>query len=222
MKKQFLLIIFILITTFSFAQSNTSLGARIGVSSAGIRGNAVNSLNSILTSSNGILSTRNITGFFAGTYASIPVSNGISVEPAVYYSQKGYELRGALNVKGMDFLGVNAKAQLQSQYVDMPLLLKVNAGGGLQLFAGPQVSYLLNAKLNTSAGLAGINLLNNKIDATSQFNRWDAAVTGGITYQFVNGINLTASYDYGLSKMDANKNVNSYNDVVKVGLGIRL
>jgi len=52
----------------------------------------------------------------------------------------------------------------------------------------------------------GINLLNNKIDATNQFNRWDAALTGGIGYQFSNGINLTASYDYGLSKLDANKN----------------
>jgi hypothetical protein len=80
----------------------------------------------------------------------------------------------------------------------------------------------MKADLRTSAGVLGINLLNSKIDATNQLNRWDAAVTGGIGYQFSNGINLMAAYDYGLSKMDANRNVNSYNNVIKLGLGIRL
>ena len=221
MKKQSLFILSIIISAISFAQSNVSFGARVGISSTGMRGDAVNNLNNLLTSTNGMVSTRNLTGFFAGINADIPIGSGVSLEPGLYYAQKGYELRGALNVKGLNFLGANAKAQLQSQYVDMPVLLKVNVGG-LQLFAGPQFSYLMRADLHTSAGVLGINLLNSKIDATNQFNRWDAAVTGGIGYQFANGINLMASYDYGLSKMDANKNVSSYNDVVKLGLGIRL
>jgi hypothetical protein len=34
----------------------------------------------------------------------------------LYYSQKGYELKGALNVKGIGFLGANAKAKLNAQY----------------------------------------------------------------------------------------------------------
>ncbi|MEO6329193.1 MAG: porin family protein [Ginsengibacter sp.] len=221
MKKQILLIIFIVISTLSFAQSNVSFGARVGISSAGLRGDAVNNLNSLLSSTDGMVSTRNLTGFFAGTYALIPVGGGIAFEPALYYSQKGYELRGSLNLKGLNFLGANAKAQLQSHYIDMPLLLKVDVGG-LQLFAGPQFSYLMKADLRTTAGVLGINLLNNRIDATDQLNRWDAAFTGGIGYQFSNGINLMASYDYGLSRLDANKNVNSYNNVVRVGLGIGL
>ncbi|MEO6456309.1 MAG: porin family protein [Ginsengibacter sp.] len=221
MKKQLLLIISIVISSLSFAQSNISFGARVGISSAGMRGDAVNNLNNLLTSTDGMVSTKNLTGYFAGIYAAIPVSNEVSIEPALYYSQKGYELKGALNIKGMDFLGANAKAQLQSQYMDLPVLLKVNMGG-LQVFAGPQFSYLMHADLRTSAGILGINLLNSKMDATNQFNRWDAAVTGGIGYQFSNGINLMASYDYGLSKMDANRNVSSYNNVIKVGLGISL
>ena len=68
----------------------------------------------------------------------------------------------------------------------------------------------------------GINLLNKTMDATSQFNRWDAAVTGGIGYQFSNGINLTASYDYGLLKTDANKNINAYNHAIKLSIGVNL
>jgi len=221
MKKQILLLIFIVTSTITFAQVNPSFGVRAGLTSSGMRGDAVTSLNNLLNFSNGMITTSNRTGFFAGTYVNIPVSNGISVEPALYYSQKGYELKGALNVKGMDFLGANAKAQLQSQYIDIPVLLKANVGG-LQLFAGPQFSYLTKADLKTTAGVLGINLLNSTMDATSQFNRWDAGLTGGIGYQFSNGLNIMASYDYGLSKADANQNLKACNNSIKIGIGVGL
>jgi hypothetical protein len=219
MKKQSLLLTFLVISIFSFAQVQPSFGVRAGITSSGMRGDAVNSLNNLLDVTNGMITTQSRTGFFAGGYASIPVSNIVSIEPAVYYSQKGYELNGALNLKGVEFLGVNAKARLNSQYIDIPVLLKANLGG-FQVFAGPQVSYLANADLRTTAGVLGLNLLNSKLDATNQFNRWDAAVTGGIGYQFTNGMNVIASYDYGLSKVDANKSLNSYNQSFKVGVGM--
>ncbi len=168
-----------------------------------------------------MVTTEPTTSFFEGGYVSIPLATGFSVEPALYYSLKGYEVRGALNVKGVDMLNANAKAQLQSHYIDMPVLLKANVGG-LQVFAGPQFSYLAKADLKTTAGALGINLFTNKTDATAQFNRWDASLTGGVGYQFTNGMNIMASYDYGLSKVDANKNINSYNQGFKVCVGIVL
>ncbi len=219
MKKQILLLISIVISTLTFAQVNISGGIRAGLSYAGMQGDAVKNLNKLLDFADGMVTTGNRTGFFAGTYATIPVTDMISLEPALYYSQKGYELKGALNVKGMKFLNANAKAQLQSHYVDMPVLLKANING-LQLFAGPQVSYLMQADLKTTAGVLGFNLLNSKMDATQQFNRWDVGVTGGIGYQFASGINVMAAYDHGLLKADANKNFDSYNRSFKVGIGL--
>src|SRR5688500_2493748 len=189
MKKHILLVFSIVVSTLTFAQVNISGGIRAGISHAGMHGDAVKNLDKLLDFADGMITTGNRTGFFAGTYATIPVTDMISLEPALYYSQKGYELKGALNVKGMEFLNANAKAQLQSHYVDMPVLLKANISG-LQLFAGPQVSYLLQADLRTTAGVLGFNLLNSKMDATQQFNRWDVGVTGGIGYQFANGINV--------------------------------
>ncbi len=189
------------------------------VTSASMRGDAVNSLGNILDFTNGMITTGSRTGFFAGAYATVPLSDVISVEPALYYSQKGYEMKGSLNVKGLGFLGANAKAKLNAQYIDLPVLLKANING-FQVFAGPQVSYLTNADLHTTAGVFGINLLNTKLNATSQFNRWDAGVTGGIGYQFINGINVMASYDHGLTRVDANRSLNSYNRSFKVGIGM--
>jgi hypothetical protein len=230
MKKLLLLSLVILFTTVSFAQfksssqsqSNVSFGVKAGFSYSGIRGDAANSLDNLLEFSNGMISTKMVTGFFAGGFVTIPVTQGLSLDPGVYYSEKGYEMVGQLNVKGTGFLGANAKATLKSSYIDMPVLLKADLGGGLQLFAGPQFSYLSKANLHSSAGLLGIDLLNNDMDVTSRFNRWDAGVTGGLGYTFGKGINISASYDYGLSKVDANKSTNAYNHAFKVGVGISL
>jgi hypothetical protein len=78
----------------------------------------------------------------------------------------------------------------------------------------------MQADLKTTAGVFGFNLLNKKMDATNQFSKWDAAITGGIGYKFMNGVNISASYDYGLSRVDANNSLNSYNHSVKVGIGM--
>jgi hypothetical protein len=216
MKKQFLLFASLAITAFGFAQNAPSFGIRAGMTSTSMRGDAVSSLNDLIDYTNGMITTGNRKGFFAGGFVSIPLSQQIAIEPGVYYSQKGYSLNGALNQKGVEILNLNAKAQLQSQYIDLPVLLKANVGG-LEIFAGPQVSYLTKADLRTSAGILGFNILNKKMDATEQMNRWDAGVTGGIGYQFKNGFGVSAAYDHGLSKADANKNMETYNRAFKVG-----
>jgi hypothetical protein len=219
MKKQIILYLSILFSTFSFAQITPSFGVRAGIIYAGVRGDAADNLNNLIDLTGGAITTSNTNGLFAGGYVDIPLATNISVQPAVYYSQKGYELNGALDLKGVGFLGASAKSKLQLQYIDMPVLLK-GSFGGFQIFAGPQFSYLTHADLKTTAGVFGVNLLNKSLDATSQFNKWDVGVTGGIGYQLTNGINIMASYDYGLTKMDANQNVKSYNNAFKVGLGL--
>jgi len=219
MKRQILLLAFTAIASFSFAQVKPSFGVRGGVTNSGMRGDAVNNLRDILDYTNGMVTTNNRTGFFAGPYVSIPLSENFSIDPSLLYSQKGYEMRGSISIKGMDFLGANAKAQLQSQYIDLPLVAKANFGG-FQIFAGPQLSYLMKSDLRTTAGVLGFNLLNKKFDVSDQFNKWDAAVTGGVGYQFANGLNISAAYDHGLSKVDKNQNMSSYNQAFKVGLGM--
>lgn len=219
MRKRILLICSLAFSTILFAQTKPSFGVRAGVSSATMRGEAANSLNDLLDFAQGHITTNGHTGFFGGGYVNIPLSEQLSVEPALYYSQKGYELRGNLNVKGLEFLGANAKAKLTSNYIDLPVLLKGNFSG-FQVFGGPQISYLANADLKTTAGVLGFNLLNKTMDATEQFNRWDMAVVGGVGYQFKNGMNLSASYDHGLMKADKNQNMEAYNRAFKVGVGI--
>jgi len=220
MKKQILLFVSVALSTLAIAQTKPTFGVKGGVSHAGLQGDAVTSLQSLIDFSNGAITTGNRTGFFAGGYANIPVTEQFSIEPGIYYSQKGYELKGSFNIKGAEFLSANAKAQLNTTYIDIPVLVKVTFSG-LQIFAGPQVSYLADAKLRTTAGALGFNIVDNTMDAKSQFNQWDVALTGGIGYQFGNGVNISAAYDHGLSKVDNAQNFDSYNRAFKVGVGFR-
>ncbi|MBK8710751.1 MAG: PorT family protein [Niastella sp.] len=221
MKKQILLYFFSLLSAVGFAQNasdKVSFGLQAGYANYGMQGDAVSNLKSLIDYADGMVTTKNRNGFYAGVNASIPLGSGVSLVPAVQYTQKGYELNGELNIKGLEFLGANAKAQLQNDYIDIPVLLKADLGG-FNVFAGPQVSYLASSKLRTTAGVLGINLLDKKLDASNQFNKWDAGVTAGLGYSFSN-FNINASYDYGLSKVDANKSVKSYNRGFKLGVGI--
>jgi hypothetical protein len=201
MKKHFLLFSALVIGLLASAQDGPSIGIKGGLSTAWFKGDAVNSLQNIIDYADGAITTSNRTGFYGGGSVAIPLGSSISVEPGVYYAQKGYTLNGDLNV-------------------DLPLLLKANVGG-LEVFAGPQVSYLAKSDLKTTAGILGFNVLNRTMDATEQFNRWDAGVTGSVGYQFANGLNISAAYDHGLSKVDANERFDSYNRSFKVGLGFR-
>ena len=218
MKKKILLSLSLFFSIASFAQHLT-YGAAAGVQISSMRGDAVKNMEQLLNFTNGIVSTKSVTGFYAGGYTNIPVGNNFSVEPALYYSTKGYELSGTYTVKGIDILSANATARLNANYIDMPVLLKASFNG-LQIFAGPQISYLTNASLKTSAGIAGFNLLNSNMDVSKQFNRWDVGVTAGLAYQFTNGIRITAAYDRGLSKVNAGQNIKSYNQGFKIGAGI--
>ena len=219
MKKYFLLFASVAVSTLVIAQNKPSFGIKAGISYAGLQGDAVNSLQNLMDFSSGAVTTGSRPGIFGGGFVNIPVSETISIEPGIYYAQKGYELKGTFNIKGAEFLSAGAKAQLSTSYIDVPVLAKVNISG-LQVFAGPQVSYLADAKLRTTAGALGFNILDNTMNAKSQFNPWDVALTGGVGYQFGN-VSISAAYDHGLSKVDKGRNFDSYNRAIKVGVGFK-
>lgn len=218
MKKQLILSALSLISIGAFAQSSPSFGIKAGVVNATISGDAANSISSAIDFTNGAIRQSGRTGFYTGVNVSLPISNTVSIEPGINYAQKGYELKGELGIKGADFIGANATARLTTHYIEMPVLVKANFGG-LEVFAGPQVAYLANANLRTTAGLLGFNLLNRNTNVSEQFNKLDAGLTGGVGYRFGNGVSINASYDHGLSRIDAGKSMNAYNRAVKVGIG---
>jgi hypothetical protein len=210
-------VIFFFFTTISQAQ--VRFGIRAGLNAARWQGEAVQNIQGITELSGGVTSTRTVPGFHAGGYMSLPVTDFFSVEPGLFYSQKGYSMTGNFTSNRLEFLNARATVTNQAHYIDMPLLAKIYLTEGFHLFAGPQVSYLVNNTVRTRASLLGFSLLNQEFNTTGSFERLDVAISGGMGYRFGNGFNLQAGYDYGLRRLDARNNFDTFNRVVKVSLG---
>ncbi len=221
MKKKITLAV-ISILMLASTKAQVTYGIRSGANFSKWQGDDIQIVQDIVEKTDEYLTTKGATSLHLGGYANIPLATGISLEPGIAYSKKGYALRGDLKINALKFLGVNAGVQVQSHYIDMPLHLKVEVAKGLSVFAGPQISYLIRSSLNVKAGALGINFINKGVGITDRFNRIDMVISGGIGYKFGNGINVQAGYDYGLSKLNKDDTYNAHNSVVKVSVGFAL
>lgn len=199
--------------------AQVSFGIRSGVNYATWKGEDIQIIEDLVDKTEGYVVTRGRTGLHIGGYINIPISEVFVFEPGLSYSKKGYSLKGDFDIPVLDYLGLNARAQVQSHYIDIPLLMKANIYKGLQVYAGPQVSYLVRSTLNAKIGILGITLFNRGFGITGRFNKVDLGLAGGVGYEFENGLNIRAGYEYGLSPLDKNDNYAAYNRVAKISVG---
>lgn len=121
-------------------------------------------------------------GLNAGVTAEISLGSGFAIEPGVFYSMQGFKASGG---------GVDAK--LKNDYINVPVLAKYYVYEGLNVFAGPQVGFLVNSKVTGSA--SGVSA---SIDMKDAFKTVDFAAVIGVGYQLPIGLNFAANYNFGL------------------------
>ena len=219
MKKIIFLSIISTFITLNEINAQVSYGIRNGINFAKWQGDDLQIIEDLLDKTEGYVVTKGITGLHFGGYVHIPITEGLSFEPGLQYSKKGYSIKGDFQIPALKYFGINIGAQVQSHYIDIPLTVKANVYKGFQVYAGPQVSYLVRSSLNAKLGVLGISIFNKGFGITERFNKVDLGLTGGVGYQFENGFNLQAGYDYGLSRLDKNDNYAAYNRVLTVSVG---
>ena len=138
-------------------------------------------------------------GFLGGVMVNVPVVEGFfSVQPEILYSQKGFENKPT---EFTGLLGAKQKREgnVNYNYLDVPVLLKVNAGGFI-LEAGPQYSYLLSSnnetRTTTTPALGGAPTTAEARDKNdvSGLNRNELGYLAGVGYQADNGLSLSLRY----------------------------
>ncbi len=217
--KRIIIAIIILCVGVISAQAQVKFGVRAGLNASSWQGEAVQSLQNAAGLSNGIASTKMRPSFHAGVYANIPFGEYFALEPGLFYSQKGYIMNGTFASNSFEFLNAKATVTDQAHYIDLPVLAKVYLSKGFHVYAGPQLSYLVDNQIKTEAGVFGFSVLNRSFKANNGFQKLDVGIAGGLGYRFENGLNLQAGYDYGLRTIDERGNFDSYNRVIKVSLG---
>lgn len=111
--------------------------------SGGIKG-GVNFANIIKTDDDNF-KTEFKPGFNAGLFIDLPLIGGLSLAPELMYSQKGYK------TSGNSLIGGAYDYKLTSNFVELPLLLKLKAPG-FSIHAGPQVSFLTSTSTVYDSG----------------------------------------------------------------------
>lgn len=137
-----------------------------------------------------------LTSFNAGIFFTLPVGDILSIQPEVLYSRKGAELT-------YDNVLATGKAQFKLNYIEVPVLLKVNITDNLNVHAGPYFAYLIDAQVKNDGDGNTIDFEDNYDN--DDFNKFDVGISGGIGLDF-NSIGIGARYNYGLSQVGKERN----------------
>lgn len=127
------------------------------------------------------------TGLVGGAFVTLPLSSSFSVQPEVLYSQKGAKAK-----EGGD------EITLELDYLDIPVLARVTAGGptGLVLFGGPSFGFKVRARSKLDVGGT-----KEDTDIGSDVETFDLGLVVGAGLQS-RSILVDARYQWGLSNIN--------------------
>jgi len=163
-------------------------------------------------------------GMNLGVSGEYMVNSLIGIEGGVFYSMQGTSFKITQGVE----------LDLNNDYINVPIFLKVYVADGFNIFAGPQFGYLISSKMkaNTGSNLIDqlVNVIGNSWDFSEYEKKFDFSAVIGIGYQFEMGLSISANYNIGLTKVtdvptfnlgsfDFDLNPDARNNVIQVNLG---
>lgn len=165
-------------------------------------------------------------GLDVGFAAEVLFTPSFAVESGVYYSMQGAQKTfGDYLIDDMMFRDL--KVSFDMDYINIPVLAKYYAYKGLNIFAGPQLSFNVKKKIKVGDFEADKAV-------EDMFKKFDIGLNAGVGYQFDMGLQLSASYTYGLIGLLDKGNIadffgsnteiedgNGHNSVVRFNIGWR-
>lgn len=161
-----------------------------------------------------------LTSFNAGLYANLPVSSAVSIQPELNFSRKGSELV-------YDNAFASGTTKLKLNYLEMPVLLKLNVTPNFNVHFGPYAAYLIDGQATNESNNGSFNFEENINN--DDLNKWDYGVAAGIGFDFAS-TSLGIRYNYGLQTIGKERNFggtsytfpDSKNSALSLYIGIKL
>ena len=189
MKKLFLLAA---VVVFGFSNVNAqevNFGAKAGLNLASIAGDDTDDLDGR-------------TAFHVGVVAEIAISDQFSVQPELVYSAQG----ATMSDEGID-------VDINADYINLPIMAKYYVADGFSIEAGPQVGFLMSAKVKAEG---------EEEDIKDSVKGIDFGANLGIGYKLESGLNFGARYNLGLSNLNDGEDSDDFkwnNSVIQVSVG---
>lgn len=133
-------------------------------------------------------------GFNAGVYATLPISDFIAIQPEILFTTKGAELE-------YDNAFASGNTKFRLNYIEVPLLVRVNITKNFNVHAGGYASYLVSSKVTGD----GTFNFNEDVDP-DDLNKFDAGLSAGVGVDFA-PISIGLRYNYGLTTIGKERTV---------------
>jgi opacity protein-like surface antigen len=177
----------------------------------GIKG-GVNLSNIIKDDGDNNFDTKMNTGFNVGVTMDLPLGDVFSFTPEVLYATKGYKLKSDLG-----------EFKQTTSFIDIPVLATIKLGeSGLNLVAGPQVSFLLSTKNKLDTGFGDVQ---SEVDEESdQFKKSLVSGVVGLRYDVSENFDIHGRYALDFQKINENGSNNTpeyKNQVFSIGVGYK-
>jgi hypothetical protein len=202
MKKIFLLAAGLLFAGAFHAQSQIRVGVKAGV----------NLSNIIKDDGNNNFNTKINPGFNAGVTLDIPLIEGLAFTPELLYATKGYKAESEFG----DFTQT-------TNFIDVPILASIKLGGsGLNLVAGPQVSFLLSTKNKFDTDMGQVEQQIN--EDSDKFKKSLVGGVIGFRYDINSNVDFHGRYalDFQKNNENGSNSTPEYkNQVFSVGFGYK-
>lgn len=201
--KRILILSYVLIS--AIAVNAQSLGARVGVN-----------FSNIIKTGDDDFETDFKPGLHAGITLDIPLVARLSFAPEIMYSQKGYKTNGT------SLLGGENEYSVTTNFIEVPILLKINAASGFNIHLGPQVSFLTST---TESFKTGSDEYRRQIKEENENLKKN--ILGGVIgagFNLGTKASLVARYalDFQKNNEDGSSETPQYkNQVIQLGLGIK-
>jgi hypothetical protein len=198
MKKLFIIAIGVLAAGAVHAQ-NVSFGVKAG-------GNMSN----IIKTNDENYDTQFKPGFNAGLTMEIGISKQLAFAPELMFSQKGY--------KTDSFGGTFTQT---TNWIEIPILAKINPTPAFNIFLGPQVSFLTKTQ-NKFEGI--VNGQQTIEEGSDTFKKSIAGGVIGAGFDITPKVGISARYALDFQKTDENGNTSTpafKNQVIQAGLGFK-
>jgi len=133
-------------------------------------------------------------GFNAGVYATLPISDFVAIQPEVLFTTRGSELE-------YDTAFGSGNTKFKLNYIEVPLLVRVNITKNFNLQAGGYASYLVSSKVTGDGSVE----FDQEID-TDDLNKFDAGIAAGVGVDF-SPISIGVRYNYGLTTIGKERTI---------------
>jgi Outer membrane protein beta-barrel domain len=183
----------ILLTLITIIAVNAAINAQMRF---GVKGGV--NLASISTSDKTV-STSSALGFHGGIVLDAPLSESISIQPNLLFSQKGFSL---------DASGISSKVTFN--YIEVPVNFLFNATDALTIGAGPFLGYALSASAKTTFN-GQTQTTDVDFDNKSQRIDYGLNITAG--YEVIEGLVISANYSLGLANINKDATTSSTNTI---------